>query len=113
MPYIRRKNDGSIEAVFDTPQTDAGEELPATAPELISFLCSSDEAQWLSSDLALMRVLEDLIVVLMSKDVISFSDLPPAAQEKLISRRGMRMELDKELGYMASMFEEEQEEIDF
>jgi hypothetical protein len=113
MPYIRRRKDGSIEAVFDTPQTDANEELPSDAPELLAFIFGQNDAQWLSSDLALARVLEDLIVILMDKDVISFTDLPHAAQQKLISRRGLRQELDKELGYMTSMFSEEQEELDF
>ena len=113
MPYIRRREDGSIEAVFDTPQADANEELPSNAPELLLFLFSNSDAQWIYSDLALARVLEDLIVILMDKNVISFSDLPPAAQQKLISRRGLRQELDKELGYMTSMFSDEQEELDF
>ena len=113
MPYIRRHKDGSIEAVFDSAQTDATEELPSDAPELLAFLFGQNDAQWLSSDLALARVLEDLIVILMDKGTISFSDLPPAAQQKLISRRGLRRELDKELGYMTSMFSDEQEDLDF
>ncbi|VFS56484.1 Uncharacterised protein [Kluyvera cryocrescens] len=34
------------------------------------------------SDLNMVRVLEDLIEVLMSKGIISITDLPPAAQSK-------------------------------
>ena len=42
------------------------------------------------SDLNMVRVLEDLITVLMSKGVVSITDLPPAAQNKLIDRAKAR-----------------------
>jgi hypothetical protein len=38
-------------------------------------------------------VLEDLIEVLMSKGVISITDLPPAAQNKLLNRAQARQTL--------------------
>ena len=45
------------------------------------------------SDLALVRVLEDLIDTLIEKGLIQFTDLPPAAQAKLLSRRETRAAL--------------------
>lgn len=55
-------------------------------------------AQALSdSDTAIARVLEDLIDVLITRGVIQFTDLPPAAQEKLLSRRQTRAMLQNSL----------------
>ena len=45
------------------------------------------------SDLDMVRVLEDLIEVLMSKGIISITDLPPAAQSKLLNRAQARQRL--------------------
>lgn len=42
------------------------------------------------SDLGFIRVLEDLIDLLLARSVIMFTDLPPAAQEKLLARRKAR-----------------------
>jgi hypothetical protein len=41
----------------------------------------------------LVRVLEDLIDLLITRDVIRFTDLPLPAQEKLMERRSMRQSL--------------------
>ncbi len=109
MPYVRRHKSGKIAAIFEHPEEGASEELAADSPEIISFIYGPDQGQWMQSDLALARVLEDLVLILVHKDVISLGDLPPAAQQKLIDRRGLRQELDKELGYMADMLQEEDE----
>lgn len=45
------------------------------------------------SDLALVRVLEDLIDILIPRGLIQFTDLPLAAQAKLLSRRETRAAL--------------------
>lgn len=47
------------------------------------------------SDLGLARVLEDLIDLLSQKGVIQFTDLPEAAQEKLLSRKDLRKRAQK------------------
>ena len=47
------------------------------------------------SDLGLARVLEDLIDLLSQKGVIQFTDLPKAAQEKLLSRKDLRKRAQK------------------
>ncbi len=43
-----------------------------------------------ASDAALARVLEDLIDLLVERSVIRFTDLPEAAQQKLMTRRSLR-----------------------
>lgn len=42
------------------------------------------------SDQALIRVVEDLIDTLIRKDLLHFTDLPEAAQAKLLERRSLR-----------------------
>jgi len=42
------------------------------------------------SDQGMVRVLEDLIETLIGKNLIRFTDLPEAAQAKLLERRTLR-----------------------
>lgn len=53
------------------------------------------------TDLALARVLEDLIDTLIAKGLIQFTDLPVAAQAKLLSRRETRAALSDPLQLLA------------
>ena len=45
------------------------------------------------SDAGFIRVLEDVIDLLVDRSVIMFTDLPQAAQEKLMARRNARARL--------------------
>lgn len=99
MAFIRRDNQGNITGVFAQPQPDASEYLSPQAEELLHYLGQSAKADEVrvmlnSSDLALIRVLEDLINTLVDKGVIVFTDLPPAAQEKLVGREKIRDHLN-------------------
>ncbi len=51
-------------------------------------------------------MLEDLIDVLIAKKHIMFTDLPEAAQQKLIGRRGLRTEF----AYVETLFSSDDEE---
>ena len=51
------------------------------------------------SDVGLARVLEDVIDVLITRGVIQFTDLPEAAQSKLLERRETRANLKDRLDY--------------
>lgn len=46
------------------------------------------------TDMAFVRVLEDVINVLMDKGVISFTDLPEPAQQKLLERQSLRQRIN-------------------
>jgi hypothetical protein len=46
------------------------------------------------SDLDMIRVYEDVVDLLISKRVICLTDLPRAAQEKLLRRKHMRSLID-------------------
>lgn len=60
-----------------------------SATEVDTFV-QSNSLESVASDLAMVRVLEDLIEVLISKSLITLSDLPLPAQKKLINRHSMR-----------------------
>ena len=63
--------------------------------------------EWMESDLALARVIEDLIEVLIDKKLIMFTDFPAGAQRKLLDRRGLRKEFD----YMETLFADGDDEL--
>ncbi|PHS33578.1 MAG: hypothetical protein COA95_00980 [Methylophaga sp.] len=97
MAYIQRNAAGNIVAVFDDKQANAQEYLAEDKPELVEYLAHSasgtdDDAKAMlaTSDLQLIRVLEDLIYTLIDKKVILFTDLPQAAQKKLVNRDSLR-----------------------
>jgi len=93
MAYILKNEQGVI--VASSPESNPGAgwiEVDNEAPEYIQFLEHSLEnvSAFRESDIQLVRVLEDLITVLIDKDVIRFTDLPSAAQQRLNRRESMR-----------------------
>jgi hypothetical protein len=114
MPFVRRDAEGKIDAVFLAPDPSATEEVSGDHPDLLEFrqadtksLLEKDE--WVQADLALARVTEDLVDLLIDKGVINFTDLPSGAQNKLIKRQGLRTELS----YVAKLFGSNDEDDDF
>jgi len=99
MAYVKRDEQGNIIAVFDSPQHDANESVSINSEELSTFLRDSENTEHARaalsvSDMALVRVLEDLVNTLIDKDVILFTDLPIAAREKLSNREKIRGHLN-------------------
>lgn len=101
MPFIVRDSEGHIAGVYNQP-VEGGEEVAADDPELALFVQATapQGEQWVHSDLGLARVMEDLVDILIEKNVINFTDFPHGAQKKLLERRGLR----KEFAYVASLF---------
>ncbi len=111
MPYVIRDSDGQIIAVHAIQNDQAQERLPADDPGLREFIAKTGDSTnlqsaLLSSDLELVRVLEDLISVLIDKRIIMLTDLPQEAQKKLSRRYELRGRLNDLGGIVA-----EQEEI--
>ena len=94
MPYVKRDQGGRIITV-NLEASNGFEELPSSSPELLEFLhrMGLEQSTLQQSDMRLVRVLEDLIDLLISRDLIRFTDLPLPAQEKLMERRSMRQSL--------------------
>ncbi len=106
MAYVHRNSHGEIDAISETENESSQEYLPIDNPELISYLKQSNNSDEIKavlsvSDVALIRVLEDLINTLIDQKVILFTDLPLAAREKLSERekiRGHLTSLDNLMG---------------
>lgn len=96
--YVKRDGDGRVELVSRDESPECTEYLPADAPELLDFLMEEPvgdgHARFQASDLAFVRVLEDVIEVLMEKGVLSFTDLPEPAQSKVMERQSLRRRLN-------------------
>ena len=110
MPFIKRDPEGKIIGLFCEKQVDAEEELAVNDKEIIEFLESEDYSEYTShllnqSDNDFIRVLEDLIDVLLDKHVLLLTDLPEAAQRKLLKRKKIRKK------YIQSILSEEEDDI--
>lgn len=98
MYFIERDTHGRILRVESDTFPGATEQSHETTTEIAEWLKvhhmrTSTIQELQQSDLDMVRVLEDLIDVLMSKGVISITDLPPAAQNKLFNRAQARQRL--------------------
>lgn len=91
--YIKRDQDGAISAISQDATGDIKEFIANDANELQTYLQSLKPTQVASleqTDLAMARVLEDVVNLLVDQGTIRFTDLPEAAQTKLLSRRELR-----------------------
>jgi hypothetical protein len=114
MAFVERDEDGQITAIFREPIGDRPEVVDPTSEEVITFLFGGDldkgmQDSWITADLSLARVVEDVVDVLIKKKLIEITDFPIPAQQKLISRRGKR----NDFGYLTELFpaDEEDEEL--
>jgi hypothetical protein len=91
MPYVRRDRTGRIIALSDEP-AEGFEQVGEDAPGLkdLESRLGLSRSRLQESDLEVIRVLDDLITVLIDKNIVRFTDLPEPAQRKLIERRGLR-----------------------
>lgn len=93
MPYVLKNPDGSIKGVSAVPVEHGGWEfIEATSREYVEFLenALAMHDPFRESDIQLARVLEDLISLLIERDLLRFTDFPDAAQKRLIARQDMR-----------------------
>ena len=91
--YIKRDSQQNIIAISQLPQGDMTECTAENAPELLEFiqkLKSPQQQRLEDSDSAMARVLEDVVQLLVEQGTIRFTDLPVAAQAKLLTRIELR-----------------------
>lgn len=93
MPYVKRNIEGKIEAISLVVSENCPEFIEPDSEELkVSLAMLSSNAEALASDLAMVRVIEDLIDILLAKSLISINDLPQSVQLKLLARKSMRQQ---------------------
>ena len=94
MFYVQRDASGHLQRVEVAPFEGMSETLTAEAHEIQAWFANQDVESSLlqlkQSDLDMIRVLDDLINVLISKGVLRITDLPEAAQAKLVGRSKAR-----------------------
>ncbi|WP_410498899.1 hypothetical protein [Chitinibacter sp. S2-10] len=96
MVFVERSSDGEIIAIYRAEQENAHELLSSSDPQVLSFIGSNSEV--LShSDMDLIRVIEDIVDVMIAKNLLRLTDLPLAAQKKLLSRKTLRQHLSNSL----------------
>jgi len=102
MPFVHKDAQGKILAVYTDP-VEGTQEVASDDAGLVAFIQQNIPGavggvarggKWMESDLALARVIEDLIEILIDKKLIMVTDFPASAQKKLLDRRGLRKEFD-------------------
>lgn len=95
MPYVDRDASGAIAALHRDPRLPDHEHLPAAHPDVQAFLApeGASQAAFAPLDAQFVRVIEDVIDVLIARHVITITDLPVEAQNKLMQRRDLREHL--------------------
>lgn len=110
MHYVLRDNKGQIIALSAKPfRVGVEEKLSSNHAEVKEFLEQGEPNAatkvFLSqSDGDLSRILEDLIDLLIDKNMILFTELPRQAQQKLLYRKRARAALSSE----ASLLDEQE-----
>jgi len=99
LTYIKRNEDGEIISVHKDQSAEYLEYLEDSNLELKNFLMKVEMSEMLknslsSSDREMIRVIDDLIDLLIEKQVFVFTELPEAVQAKLNTRNTMRSEMN-------------------
>ncbi len=102
MFHVFRSPDGAIQSVSREPQP-GSEPMDENDPEMQRFFRATVvEPSFNAADADFVRVLEDLIDTLIMKNVIHQTDLPAAAQKKLMLRKGLRNRIHGALNLLGS-----------
>lgn len=100
MPYVERHENGNIIRLMEESSDGHQEFLADDHPDVQAHKAIVGEVkknlEYLSeSDLGVMRVSEDLIELLIERNIIMLTDLPVPAQEKLTLRKSARAKMSK------------------
>ncbi|MFT6217761.1 MAG: Zn-finger nucleic acid-binding protein [Cycloclasticus pugetii] len=99
MPYVNRNEHGEVTELLDVCDKANGEWLDVGHADVIEFLRKPSQANKLKeslsrSDSEMVRVVEDLVDMLMEKQVFVFTELPEAVQDKLNKRKKLRHDVN-------------------
>ncbi len=95
MIYVERNEQGNITSLSLTSST-TNEEISVGSPELIEFIKHAPNCDELTTlvlnrlDLDMVRVIEDLLDIMIDRDLLRFTDLPIPVQDKLMFKRKIR-----------------------
>ncbi|MDX9746105.1 MAG: hypothetical protein WCX84_02720 [Syntrophales bacterium] len=95
MLYVERDKEGKIIALHNKPKHNATEQKKSIDQDILDFLeQNATNESWQTllaiSDMGFIRLLEDMVDLLIRKNVIIFTELPEKAQEKIMERKKIR-----------------------
>ena len=91
MPYIRRNAEGQIESLHRQPGEGVSEFVDSQHEAVQTFLGRiPEDARFSRLDADFVRVIEDLIDTLLTRNILNVTDLPVEAQHKLFARKSFR-----------------------
>lgn len=99
MLYIERNSEGKIVSLSQQGDKPGAEIKSALDEEILQFLVENGNPDFLVkilsvSDLGIIRILEDLVDLLVAKNLIMYTDLPEDAQEKIRERKKVREQME-------------------
>lgn len=97
MIYVNRDENGKI-ADIDFSEKPGYEKYSIFNDEIKQFIIDSNNEDLIKMtmmklDLEMVRVTEDIIEILIEKEIMLFTDLPEAVQNKLMFKRSLRESL--------------------
>ena len=98
MVFVTRNSQQKIIALYSESGANHDEEMNINSDEVIAFLKSLESTtpnylELLQSDLEFIRVIDDLIEVLLKKNIIAITDFPKPVLAKMMTRKGIRDQL--------------------
>ena len=103
MPYIVRDDEGKIQRISTRPLM-GSEMLPHHHAEVTEFLKSRQQnpdevtrvvSELRDTDADMTRAIEDLITVLLKKNILKMTDLPRQVQDRMAARSKLRVKLEE------------------
>lgn len=95
MPYVSRNTEGRVDSLHLQASGAASEWLDDQHPEVQGFLGTPEDSDFSRLDADFVRVIEDLVDVLLTKNILNITDLPAEAQAKLFARKSFREKASK------------------
>lgn len=95
MIYIQRNAVNEIENIYFSPAPNL-EEISLHDPKLKTFIETAPNSEEIIQkvltqlDLDMVRVIEDMIDILINKNIMLFTDLPDAVQNKILFKKSIR-----------------------
>ncbi|MDD7805871.1 MAG: tryptophan synthase subunit beta like protein [Endozoicomonas sp. (ex Botrylloides leachii)] len=99
MLYVLRDEQGNIQAVAEQAISSEWQSISLNDKALHAFLSKNPSIGskiMEASDADFIRVLEDVIDILIDKEIIRFTEFPIPVQNKLLDRRRYREEIRKD-----------------
>jgi hypothetical protein len=119
MPYVLRDASGKISRASVRPLVGA-EMLPHHSPEVLEFLMARQQdpqqivdalAQLQHTDGEMARAIEDIIIILLKKNVFKMSELPRPVQDRMALRTKLRAKIEETYDKASKVSEKDQKAI--